>query len=479
MTRRARPGNRGFPYTCGACASGFARRGARAHALASSFVLPPEPSAAKFAQSIEWASRPYAFLERCARELGDRFTLDLGVYGHFVIVSAPDDVRDVFRADAQVLHAGEGNAVLRHFLGDGSLLLLEEDAHLAERRLLMPAFTQARVRAHVELIRRATRDALTEAPRDVHALRDAAERVSLSVILRVVLGDDDASAAALEARVRPLLDDRRFNLALLHQLDDAAPPPGLRSLVDAFAEVRALVVAIVRARRADARRGGDVVSMWLDADPPPDDAAIADGLLTLVVTGYETTATALSWAGVLLSTTPRVAAQLASIAREQGSADDDDLARHPYVDAVCREVLRFHPVIPIVGRRVRAPFRLGSLELPVGVTVAPSIHLAHRRLESWGDPDVFRPERFLEREPSPYAYFPFGGGARRCLGRELAMLELRVALAHRAMHGGFALEDAARARPLRRSVTVAPVATPAAGGLGASASATRAEEEGP
>src|SRR5689334_9531582 len=109
---------------------------------------------AKLAQSIEWASRPYSFLERCAAELGDRFTIDLGVYGSFVIVSAPDDVRDVFRASAEVLHAGEGNGVLRRFLGNHSLLLLEEDVHLAERKLLMPAFTQARVRGHLALIER-------------------------------------------------------------------------------------------------------------------------------------------------------------------------------------------------------------------------------------------------------------------------------------------------------------------------------------
>lgn len=416
-------------------------------------MLPAEPNIAKIAQSIEWASRPYAFLERCARELGDRFTIDLGTYGPFVIVCAPDDVRDVFRADPTVLHAGEGNAVLRRFLGDGSLLLLEEDAHLAQRKLLMPAFTQARVRAHIELIQRATRDALTTSPRDVAGLRDAAERLSLGVILRVVLGDETSEGAReLEARLRPLLDDPRFNLALLHQLDDADPSSAMRALVDAFTDVRALVASLIRARRQSAERGGDVVSMWLDADGQTDEA-ISDGLLTLVVTGYETTATALSWAGVLLTNAPEVATRLSASVRGEAT----DAAMHPYVDAVCREVLRIHPVIPIVGRRVHAPFRLGEIELPVGVTIAPSIHLAHRRVQTWGDPDAFRPERFLERDVSPYEYFPFGGGSRRCLGRELAMLEMKVAIAHRARHGGFALADADRVTPRRRSVTVAPV----------------------
>lgn len=413
---------------------------------------------AKIAQSLEWASRPFALLDRCARELGDRFTLDLGRDGPFVIVSAPDDVRDVFRADPAVLHAGEGNTVLRRFLGDGSLLLLEEDAHLAERRLVMPAFTQARVRAHLGLIERATRDALTEPPRTVHALRVAAERVSLAVILRVVLGDETPEAAhALEAQLRALLERPGFNLALLHGLDDASPSADARARIAELAAIRALVASILAARRAHPSRlgdGGDLVSMWLEARAPEHDAAIADEILTLVVTGFETTATALSWAGVLLTENVEAAERLAvAAASSEGAA-------HLYVDAVVREVLRFHPVIPIVGRRVCAPFQLGGLDLPIGTTVAPCIHLAHRRVDSWGDPDAFRPERFLEREPSPYAYFPFGGGARRCVGRELALLELKVALSHRALHGGFSLDDARRVEARRRSVTIAPAARP-------------------
>jgi cytochrome P450 len=410
---------------------------------------------AKIAQSIEWASKPYAFLERCAEELGDRFTIDLGTYGAFVIVSTPEDVRDVFRAPATVLHAGEGNEVLRRFLGDGSLLLLEEDVHLAERRLLMPSFTQARVRAHLEVIQRATREALTTRPSTVASLRDAAERLSLGVILRIVLGDASTDAAReLEARLRPLLDDPRFNLAVLHQLDDAAPSPSLRTLIDAFVEVRALVLAIVQAARATpiADDAGHLLATWLAA-PECDDAHVADGVLTLVVTGYETTATALSWAGVLLAGSPRVAERLTTTMRDTPSGAFD-----PYVDALAREVLRIHPVIPIVGRRVHEPFRIGDYELPVGTTIAPSIHLAHRRVETWGDPAAFRPERFLDREPTPYEYFPFGGGARRCLGRELAMLELKVALAWIGAHGGLSIEDAERAIARRRSVTVAPFA---------------------
>lgn len=419
-------------------------------------------------QSLEWAIRPYELLRRCAAEVGDRFTIDLGAYGPFVIVSSPDDIQAVFRAGTDVLHAGEGNGVLRRFLGDQSLLLLEEHAHVAERRMLMPAFTPSRARAHAALIRGSTEEVMRALPiGETTSVRDASERVSLRVILRVVLGPDVEEAAWLEERVRAFLDDPKFNLALLHRLGDETPSTGAwREFQASLTAIRAAFAGIAEGRRASAHRAadaGDVLSILLAATTddglPLSIEHVCDELLTLVVTGYETTATALSWAAVWLSREPRVRAELRA---RLSSVAPVDAASDPYLDAVCREVLRIHPVIPIVARRVCAPLSLGEIELPVGVTVAPCIHLAHHRAATWGDPDVFRPERFLEREPSPFEYLPFGGGARRCLGMPLALLELRVALAWQALHIGFDVVDPASILPRRRSVTIAPSGGPLA-----------------
>ncbi len=415
------------------------------------------------AQSLEWAVRPYELLRRCAAEVGDRFTLDLGAHGKFVVVSAPDDVREVFHAGSEVLHAGEGNGVLRRFLGDGSLLLLEEHEHVRERQLLMPAFTPARARAHAELIRTSTEQVMRGFPvGTIASVRNASERIALRVILHIVLGCDAlAESASIEDRVRAFLDDPKFNLALLHQLGDDTPKTGAwAEFAESLASIRATFRDLIERRRSaspkDDAEAGDVLSILAAATE--DGAALSaarieDELLTLVVTGYETTATALSWAAVWLTREPRVRDALRA---RVCAADPVDAIKEPYLDAVCREVLRIHPVIPIVARRALVPFRMGDLTLPAGVTVAPCIYLAHHRASTWGDPDAFRPERFLEREPTPFEYLPFGGGARRCLGMPLALLEMRIALAWQARNVGFDVVDAASIRPRRRSVTIAP-----------------------
>lgn len=439
-------------------------------------MLPRSPDRSATAQSLDWIARPFELLETCARELGDRFTLDLGAYGPFVVVSSPDDIRDVLRGDPAILHAGEGNGVLRRFLGEGSLLVLEEDEHLRARRILMPAFVPARVRAHAALIRESTRQALGSiAPGEIVSVRDTAEQLSLRVILRVVLGGDEGEIAReIEARMRAFLNDPKFHLGLLHRLADDAPerPRPIdgraeagRALGEAWSAFRAeldairaaLSGAVERRRRAPGHARGDVLAVLVDArDPsgaPLPGGRIVDELLTLLVTGYETTATALSWAALWLAREPRVAA---SLEERLAAIDAEDAIDDPYLDATCREVLRIQPVIPIVARRLRAPFRVGDLELPAGVTVAPCIHLAHRRVATWGDPEAFRPERFLEREPTPWEFLPFGGGARRCLGMPLALLEMKVALAWQARHAGLRALDVDRVRPARRSVTIAP-----------------------
>ena len=439
-------------------------------------MLPPSPARAPIAQSLEWVSRPFELLDECARELGDRFTLDLGAYGLFVVVSSPEDIRDVFRGDPATLHAGEGNGVLRRFLGDGSLLLLEGDEHVRERRILVPAFMPARVRAHAGLIHDSAAEVLGAlVPGEVVSVRDTAERLSLRVILRVVLGASERGtpswevARELEDRVRAFLDDPKFHLGLLHRLgDDAVEGPAWAAFRGGLDAIRAMLRdAVARRRRAGTPGEGDVISVLVDArdgtGAPLPDERIVDELLTLVVTGYETTATALSWAAVWLAREPRVRVELE---RRLRAVDARDAIDDPYLDATCREVLRMKAVIPIVARRVCAPFRLGDLELPVGVTVAPCIHLAHHRVATWGDPEVFRPERFLEREPTPWEYLPFGGGARRCLGMPLALLEMKVALAWQARHADLRALDVEHVRAARRSVTIAPAGLRARVGTG-------------
>ena len=410
--------------------------------------------------ALRWLSRPYELLDECAAQYGDRFTLDLGAYGRFVLVSTPSAIRDVFTGDPSVLHAGEGNAVMRAFLGPASLLLLEESAHLRERRFLAPAFHSRRVEALYAIVAAAAERELDSwVPGGEVVAQTSMQRISIDVILDAIFGvRGGARRDELRAALLAFLEDPKLNLGLMGMLDVESESPSFQSFVEQLAEIRELVRALVVARRAD-RRGdtGDVLSMLLDSTredgSAPTDAEIEDELLTLAVTGFETTATALAWA---LSEAHAAPAVLAAVRERARSASVDELARDPYVDAVAREVLRLHPVIPLVARKARREIVVDGTRIPPGAIVAPCAYLAHRRAETYAEPTTFRPERFTERRFGPWEYLPFGGGARRCIGRELALAELRIVLALVLTRATLEPLGSLPPRPRRRSVTVAP-----------------------
>jgi cytochrome P450 len=190
---------------------------------------------------------------------------------------------------------------------------------------------------------------------------------------------------------------------------------------------------------------------------PLDDASLRDELMTLLATGYETTATALAWAFQLVHLNPaveeRLRAELASL-----GPDPDPLAlsrEAPYLRAVCDETLRLRPILPVVARRALAPVEIDGWLIPAGVTIAASIYLAHHRPEVYPDPDAFLPERFFAREHTPYEYLPFGGGPRRCLGMTLALHEMRIVLG--TILSRVTLSPLVRdLRAARRTVTLGP-----------------------
>jgi cytochrome P450 len=405
-------------------------------------------------------------LRSAAREHGDAFTIDLGTHGLYAVFADPKQVKEIFTGDAATFHAGKGNRVLAAFLGRASLLLLEEGRHLDERRLLMPAFHHGSVAAWGQAIVEIA-EAAVEAWSDggeMVAQREM-QAISLEVILRVVFGmREDEARSALGRELAGLLDDPKMNLALMGRLDHGLDEhASWRAFRERFAHARGLVRALVEARRRDDGDGDDVVRMLVAARHEDgsalDDEAIVDELFTLVVTGHETTATALSWALHWIAATPAAQARTVEVARAAGA----QVTRDPWMDAVAKETLRLHPVIPIVAREVQRDVRVGGWEIPAGVTVAPCIYLVHQRADLYPEPQRFRPERFLERSFGPHEWLPFGGGARRCLGASLAMLEIKLVLAAvlRRFEIRHADEDGPGAvRPVRRSVTVAPSGGP-------------------
>jgi len=396
------------------------------------------------------------------------FAVQLGTHGKYVIVSRPDVIRAIFTADAETLRVGVGNAVLKPFLGPGSLLVLEGDQHLRERRLILPAFHNKVIAGYGALIR----DALLGATRDWSAGREfvaqeVLQSVSIDVILRAVFGlRGAADGADLKRELVSFLNDRRFNLGLLAQLGDSKPHEGLETFRQQFESIGRLTKALVTQRRSEPRAAeGDMLSMLLEARDEEGrgrtDEELRDELLTLVATGYETTATALSWGVYWIAQKPAVRERLrAEIAGLGPGADSKAYGQLEYLDATCKEILRIYPIVPSVFRQVVRPFTVAGYDFEPGTVLSPSIYLTHHRSDLYEDPDAFDPGRFLRRTYSPYEYLPFGGGARRCVGMSLAVHEMKIILATLLERFELDVAPGQNVVPVRRSVTMGPSGGP-------------------
>jgi cytochrome P450 len=414
--------------------------------MMGSMLLPPGPAEPAAIQMSEWIVRPTALLRRCHARYGEPFTLRIGWSdAPMVLVSDPTDIKRVFAADPGVLQGGASSSVLEPFAGPRSILLIDGAEHLRQRRLMLPPFhgeALARWRgtvaqlAHQELDR-------WQAGTPVRA-HQRMQTLTLEVILRVVFGTGDPE---LRDAIRRTLDMTTSMPRLVAMSLVQRPIGPWATFMRAVKRLDALLYERIDAHVDD----GSVLAVLRSArhedGSPPSRDELRDQLVTLLAAGHETTAGALGWALERLARHPDVFARL--------RARDDE-----YLDAVIKEVLRVRPVLSIVGRKTREPFAVGGWTIPAGIHVVPCIYLTHRRADLWDDPTAFRPERFLDGAPEPYAFIPFGGGRRRCLGAAFATLEMREVL--RAVAQRFILrpDRPEGERMRRRSITL----TPARGG---------------
>lgn len=388
--------------------------------------LPPGPRIPVAVQTAVWVARPWEFMERCAARYGDTFTFRLVGERPWVMVSHPNAVKEVFTGPPELLHAGEGNRVLLPLVGANSVLVLDEAAHKEQRRLLMPPFRGNHLASYTDTMTAVAQAEIARWPRgEPVGLHPRMQRLTLEIILRTVFGLSQGERLdQLRARlVRMLtattsgpvfmlssLSPRQIRAALTHRM--------LRGID------RLLYDEIDERRRADPLgERTDVLSTLLRArhenGEPLSDVEIRDELVTLLLAGHETTATALSWVVERIIRHPDYVRRLT----EEVRAGDQT-----FCDAAVKETLRLRPVLSLVARRVKAPMTVGDVRLPAGVTVVPSIYLMHRRPDIYPDPKRFRPERFLEQRAGTYTWIPFGGGVRRCLGAAFAEYEMRIVL---------------------------------------------------
>jgi cytochrome P450 len=418
--------------------------------------LPPGPRHQAVVSAFRLWRDPIRFLLGMRRRYGDVFSVTFPAFPRLTYVADPELVKQVFTGDPRQFHAGEANAtVLEPALGPHSVLILDEREHMRQRKLLLPPFHGDRIRAYGGQIREvADREIETWPVGRPFALRPHTQRITLDVILRTVFGVRDAQRFALAQR---RVDEfaRRSHAVLLfpvlrRRFGSLSPWARFERARDALDALIYEEIAQRRAEMPDADRD-DVLSLLLGAThedgSPMSDEELRDELVTVIGAGHETTATALAWAVERLVRTPRVLERLRA---ELESGEEE------YLDAVVKETLRVRPVITDVARKLTEPAEIGGYTLPAGTLVLPAIIAIHHREDLYPRPFEFRPERFLEGEGEGYAWIPFGGGVRRCLGASFAQYEMRIVL--RAIVERAALRAAEpRSEALRpRNITLAP-----------------------
>ena len=387
-------------------------------------ALPPGPRLPLAAQTVLFGAFRNALLPLLRRRYGDVVRLKLYPERSVVLVGNLDLVREIFAGPVETFHAGEGNMVLKPMLGAHSVLLTDEEEHRRARKLLMPAFNGAAMRGYRDMVAELTVAELERWPRGrAFRVHDRMRALTLEVILRVVFGvTDGPRLAELRVALEQVVDISALDLFGWHSPALQKFGPWRRNR-ERQERVDQLLYAEIAERRAapDLAERTDVLSRLLTVpgDDQLSDLELRDQLITLLLAGHETTATALAWALHELARDPVTAAATTR------AADEGD---EKYLEAVAKEAMRLRPIISEVSRKLTKDVQVGPYTVPAGYMVLPSISMIHADAEHHPSPEVFDPTRFLGSGPPAGSWFPFGGGARRCLGAGFSLLEATIVL---------------------------------------------------
>jgi cytochrome P450 len=423
---------------------------------------PPAIALPRVVQTLRFSQRQIEFVFGARRRLGGTFTIRFVVIPEGTVVTDhPDHARSLFTAKPDLVPSLTAESPLRPIVGPNSVLTANEPDHLPRRKLLLPPF-------HGDAIERYTQMISDVAEREIDRwplghpfpLAPRMQAITLAVIMSGIFGIEGApEPGSAEHRLRTtvtrLASASTSPLALLTELSNLgrADPRGITRLAVSMLDRATYPVIAKRRAASDLEERGDILSLLLRArgedGEPMSDHELRDELLTLVLAGFETTANSLAWTWERLVRTPAAYERLREAVRSGTRADE-------HVEATIVEGMRSRPVIPIVGRRVAVPWRLGEYVVPAGQGVSVSILLLHHREDLYPEPFAFRPERWLDRSPGTYEWIPFGGGTRRCLGAALAMAEQRVVLEAMARRLDLRADSPEPERAQHRNVTMIP-----------------------
>jgi cytochrome P450 len=391
-------------------------------------VLPPGPRLPATLVTLAWAVAPTWVMDRCARRYGEAFTLTFAPSGRkLVMLSDPQAVKAIFTASPEVAPSAAGDTPIAPVMGPSSVITLTGAEHMRQRKLLLPPFHGERMREYEDVIVQATRRSMREWSLGEPMRLDARTRaITLEVILRAVFGVEAERMERLRLAISGLLTPAQLPQLLLFALrrPTGARPTG--QIGRALDHLDSVIYEELGRRReqADLAERTDILSLLMlarDEDGQPmSDGELRDELVTLLLAGHETTATAVAWAIERLVRHPD---KLARLVAEIDAGESEE-----YLQAVVTETLRVRPVVPLVARRLSQPLQVAGRLLPAGTRVVPSIYLTNRNPSVYQQPGEFRPERFLGNAPETFSWIPFGGGIRRCIGAAFATLEMKLIL---------------------------------------------------
>jgi len=422
---------------------------------------PPAIRLPRGLQILRFNQRQIQFVFRARRELGEVFLMYAGIPGGSVVSGHPDHVRSLLAAKPEHVPSLTAESPLRPIVGPASVLTANGPRHMRQRKLLLPPFHGEAIDRYRQMIALATERELDRWPVGrPFALAPRMQAITLDVIMSGIFGIESrpvrgSAEHRLRSTIKYLTALSTSPTAKLGELANMGreEPVGLMRTAVSLLDRATYAVIAARRRAEDLAERSDILSLLLGATTEDgeslSDRELRDELLTLVLAGFETTANSLAWTWERLLRTPPAYERLREAVRS-------DVQAAEHVEAAIVEGMRTRPVIPIIGRRVAVPWRLGEYVLPAGTAISVSILLVHHREDLYPEPFAFRPERWLERKPGTYEWLPFGGGTRRCLGAALAMAEQRVVLEAMARHLDLEADRPEPEHAQHRNVTMIP-----------------------
>ncbi len=431
-------------------------------------------------QMYNWIIDPLSYLETNAAKYGDVIKANFVNFPPFILISNPQLLQEVFNNDNKLFDSGKGNGILKPLLGDFSVMMQDGERHQKQRRLLIPPFHGDRMKAYADMICQTATEAIAQQPIGrPFAVRPAMQEISLRIILEAVFGlSENAENVEQKRRYQGL------KLLLSQLLEGLSSPwqisflflPILQKDLGSWSpwgqflarsqQIDQLIYAEIQSRRQESQAISqtrtDILSLLMaakdEAGETLSDIELRDDLISLLVAGHETTASALAWAFYWIHQQPQIRDRLIEELQSLGkNPEPTAINQLPYLAAVCNETLRIYPIAMLAFPRVlRETSQILDYQFEAGSYLAPCIYALHHRPDLYPEPKTFRPERFLERQFTPYEFMPFGGGTRRCLGMMFALFEMKLVLATVLTQFQLELADLEAVKPTRRGVTLAP-----------------------